>query len=249
MRIFSFIGASDRAGSGLQEIWETWVRSFGTEPQLEETHSPSSVRVTLPLVIPARPATTAASSPEKLLRLLEETPGGPDVRRRSEAARGVGEGRPGQAQGAALSRREGHQVKGRPLPQISAGGLAPGRSRKSRSVREKLEGFAKNAKRSRKARRFREEREAFAKTATRSPSLPIGQNRCVYGSEGNRRARGNEPRVEGSDQGPRLRALVIGVADGGHPVERLHLGFPLATRGDSRVGREPEEGEDSIGCV
>ena len=76
MRIFSFIGASDRAGSGLQEIWETWVRSFGTEPQLEETHSPSSVRVTLPLVIPARPATTAASSPEKLLRLLEETPGG-----------------------------------------------------------------------------------------------------------------------------------------------------------------------------
>ncbi|WP_072374619.1 RNA-binding domain-containing protein [Thermophilibacter mediterraneus] len=76
MRIFSFIGASDRAGSGMQEIWETWARSFGTEPQLEETHSPSSVRVTLPLVIPARPATTAASSPEKLLRLLEETPGG-----------------------------------------------------------------------------------------------------------------------------------------------------------------------------
>ena len=47
-----------------------------TEMCAESIASPSSVRVTLPLVIPARPATTAASSPEKLLRLLEETPGG-----------------------------------------------------------------------------------------------------------------------------------------------------------------------------
>ena len=59
MRLFSFIGASDRAGSGVQEIWETWPSEFGSEPELAEIHSPSaSVRLNLPLsaaMAPARP--------------------------------------------------------------------------------------------------------------------------------------------------------------------------------------------------
>ncbi|MDO4443893.1 MAG: putative DNA binding domain-containing protein [Slackia sp.] len=50
MRIFSFIGASDRAGSGLFDIWSTWRDEFGKEPLLEEAYGPSSVKITLPLV-------------------------------------------------------------------------------------------------------------------------------------------------------------------------------------------------------
>ncbi len=49
MRIFNFIGVSDRAGSGLQQIWETWQNVYGEEPVLGETHSPSSVSLAMPL--------------------------------------------------------------------------------------------------------------------------------------------------------------------------------------------------------
>ena len=50
MRIFNFIGVSDRAGSGLQNIWATWHDEFGLEPSLVEKHSPAAVELTLPLV-------------------------------------------------------------------------------------------------------------------------------------------------------------------------------------------------------
>ncbi|MBR3316306.1 MAG: hypothetical protein IKG21_00605 [Atopobiaceae bacterium] len=49
MRIFSFVGVSDRAGSGLQTIFETWRDRFDELPILTEEHTPSLVRVTLPL--------------------------------------------------------------------------------------------------------------------------------------------------------------------------------------------------------
>lgn len=49
MRIFSFIGVSDRAGSGLQQIWETWQDVYGEEPVLNEAHSPASVSLVMPL--------------------------------------------------------------------------------------------------------------------------------------------------------------------------------------------------------
>jgi predicted HTH transcriptional regulator len=49
MRILSFIGASDRAGSGLQNIWRVWKNDLSSTPLLAETHSPAAVRLTLPL--------------------------------------------------------------------------------------------------------------------------------------------------------------------------------------------------------
>lgn len=49
MRILSFIGAGDRAGSGLQKIWRVWQDAYDETPLLEETHSPSAVRLTLPI--------------------------------------------------------------------------------------------------------------------------------------------------------------------------------------------------------
>ena len=61
MRILSFIGAGDRAGSGLQKIWRVWWDAYGEAPVLEEAHSPSAVRLSLPISRAAlRP------SPEKI---------------------------------------------------------------------------------------------------------------------------------------------------------------------------------------
>ena len=49
VRIFSFMGANDRAGSGLQKIWRAWCEAYGIEPVFEETHLPAGVRLTLPI--------------------------------------------------------------------------------------------------------------------------------------------------------------------------------------------------------
>ncbi len=81
MRIFSFIGASDRAGSGLQRIWSTWNEVYDSAPSLEERHSPASVTLTMPLdITPIRQRTFDFSStiPEEnsLLALISNTPGG-----------------------------------------------------------------------------------------------------------------------------------------------------------------------------
>ena len=81
MRIFSFIGASDRAGSGLQRIWSTWNEVYDSAPSLEERHSPASVTLTMPLdITPIGQRTFDFSStiPEEnsLLALISNTPGG-----------------------------------------------------------------------------------------------------------------------------------------------------------------------------
>lgn len=49
MRVMNFIGASDRAGSGLQDIWSTWSDAFGCEPVLTESYHPSMVKLVLPV--------------------------------------------------------------------------------------------------------------------------------------------------------------------------------------------------------
>lgn len=56
MKIFALIGASDRAGSGLCDIWSTWDEEFGIEPRLEESHAPSSVTLSLPISSSRPPA-------------------------------------------------------------------------------------------------------------------------------------------------------------------------------------------------
>lgn len=48
-RMLSLVGATDRAGSGLQKIWSVWEGLLGTAPELEEAHAPASVRLVLPL--------------------------------------------------------------------------------------------------------------------------------------------------------------------------------------------------------
>lgn len=49
MRIFAFIGVSDRAGSGVQTIFDTWRDRFGVDPHLVEKYSPSTVVLSLPI--------------------------------------------------------------------------------------------------------------------------------------------------------------------------------------------------------
>lgn len=79
MRILSLIGATDRAGSGLQDIWLTWERVFGREPLLEESYSPSTARLLLS-VIPIDKGSGRHYEIGKydtdILRLLDELPGG-----------------------------------------------------------------------------------------------------------------------------------------------------------------------------
>ena len=71
MRIFGFIGASDRAGSGLQKIWEVWRDSYESLPQLEETHSPASVCIRLPLTNVASPVQAARGGEASVADILE----------------------------------------------------------------------------------------------------------------------------------------------------------------------------------
>lgn len=51
MTLFSFIGASDRAGSGLYSIWKIWESEFGCAPTIEELYSPVAVRLYMPLAL------------------------------------------------------------------------------------------------------------------------------------------------------------------------------------------------------
>lgn len=81
MRIFSFIGASDRAGSGLSMIFKTWNDYFGSSPTIEEQHSPSRVNFTLPIFKnkniadePLRPNSTLDT--QSVLGLLSNSPSG-----------------------------------------------------------------------------------------------------------------------------------------------------------------------------
>lgn len=86
MRIFSLVGASDRAGSGLFEIWRTWGLAYGVEPALVEGHCPAGVTLSLP--IPARdgePASGRADPSGPLLATLEAAEGGMTPKEFAEA--------------------------------------------------------------------------------------------------------------------------------------------------------------------
>lgn len=49
VRIFSLIGACDRAGSGLCNIWNTWQTVFAQKPDFTESHNPAQMTLTLPI--------------------------------------------------------------------------------------------------------------------------------------------------------------------------------------------------------
>ncbi len=49
-KIFTLVGIVDRAGSGLQAIYQTWQKHFDAEPVIEETYTPDEVRITLPII-------------------------------------------------------------------------------------------------------------------------------------------------------------------------------------------------------
>lgn len=81
MRIFSFIGASDRAGSGLEMVFRTWKDLYGKQPLLEEKHSPSGVRLSLPLGGPSMKQSgkrggSGGLEHGSLLGILAGSPGG-----------------------------------------------------------------------------------------------------------------------------------------------------------------------------
>lgn len=69
MRIFSFVGVSDRAGSGLQTIFETWRDRFDELPVLTEEHAPSLVRITLPLPESAASRNAGETSKRRRVKL------------------------------------------------------------------------------------------------------------------------------------------------------------------------------------
>lgn len=54
MRIFGFVGASDRAGSGLNQIWTDWKAVIGQTPVISEEHAPALVHIALPLLAQAK---------------------------------------------------------------------------------------------------------------------------------------------------------------------------------------------------
>ena len=49
MRIMSFIGATDRAGSGIEMIWSVWSKFYSALPMISESHSPSETLLILPI--------------------------------------------------------------------------------------------------------------------------------------------------------------------------------------------------------
>lgn len=71
MRIFSFIGVSDRAGSGVQTIFETWREQFEEYPLLTEEHAPAVVNLILPLPDTV-PTTGHASTTRKRRTKLDD---------------------------------------------------------------------------------------------------------------------------------------------------------------------------------
>jgi len=80
MRIFSFIGACDRAGSGLQMVFTTWNDLFGAYPVLSEGYRPFHIVFSLPIgdALSGRDANLeeARLTDERLMALLGESRGG-----------------------------------------------------------------------------------------------------------------------------------------------------------------------------
>lgn len=83
-----------------------------------------------------------ATCPAALRKVVRDERVAVLVHRRPRTVRRLREGRPGQAQGAALARREGCQGQGGALLQVPPGRLTTGRSPKRRTVRPGAEAFA-----------------------------------------------------------------------------------------------------------
>ena len=49
MRMMSFIGATDRAGSGIEMIWSVWGKFYSALPMISESHGPSETLLVLPI--------------------------------------------------------------------------------------------------------------------------------------------------------------------------------------------------------
>jgi predicted HTH transcriptional regulator len=69
-KMFSLIGAVERAGSGLYRIIETWKRNGFEPPAIEESVNPSAVKLTLSMRMD--PRASAVSDEDKVLRLMAE---------------------------------------------------------------------------------------------------------------------------------------------------------------------------------
>lgn len=70
MRIMSFIGATDRAGSGIEMIWSVWGDFFNAPPTISESHGPSETLLILP-VEPHQDTASDSSGDEQHIRYSE----------------------------------------------------------------------------------------------------------------------------------------------------------------------------------
>jgi len=69
-KMFSLIGAVERAGTGLYRIIETWKKNGFEAPSIEEGLNPPSVKLTLSMR--TDPRTSVISDEDKILRLMSE---------------------------------------------------------------------------------------------------------------------------------------------------------------------------------
>ncbi|MCL2296654.1 MAG: putative DNA binding domain-containing protein [Methanomassiliicoccaceae archaeon] len=67
-KMFSLVGAVERAGSGLYRIMEIWKKNGFEQPLIEESLNPPTVKVTL--IMKMDPKTSAISEEEKILGLM-----------------------------------------------------------------------------------------------------------------------------------------------------------------------------------
>lgn len=66
MRIMSFIGATDRAGSGIEMIWSVWGKFYSAQPMISESHSPSETLLILPIEPHGGAATDSSESKQSV---------------------------------------------------------------------------------------------------------------------------------------------------------------------------------------
>jgi len=59
MQILGHLGRIDRAGTGLNAVWQLWEREFSTVPSIEQRYEPLEIRITVPLALIANVGDTA----------------------------------------------------------------------------------------------------------------------------------------------------------------------------------------------
>ena len=74
-KMFQFMGMAEKAGSGVDKIYEGWVEQFHTRPLIAESHAPARVTWTLPFHGPSvrrdAPVFRADEEPAKLNAILK----------------------------------------------------------------------------------------------------------------------------------------------------------------------------------